>query len=100
MGKDIRAVGEEFTLLLHDNGQASGMGNCNRFMVTYKSSEQRGLTFTDISSTRRFCEDIEREMEYFEMLERVTHYEMDADIMILLSNGTLVGMMKARAVEE
>jgi hypothetical protein len=29
------------------------------------------------------------------MLDRVTHYEMDADIMILLSNGTLVGMMKA-----
>ena len=32
---------------------------------------------------------------FFDMLDRVTHYEMDADIMILLSNGTLVGMMKA-----
>lgn len=99
MGTDISAKGEEFTMLLHDNGQASGMGNCNRFMATYKTSESRDITFTDISSTRRFCQDIEREMEYFAMLESVTHYEMDAEIMILLSNGTLVGMMKPRAVE-
>jgi sulfur transfer complex TusBCD TusB component (DsrH family) len=41
------------------------------------------------------CPDNEREAEYFDMLECVTHYEMDGDMMLLLSNGVLVAIMQA-----
>jgi hypothetical protein len=39
------------------------------------------------------------EAAYYDMLEGVTHYEMDGDNMILLSNGSLVGIMHAVVVQ-
>jgi hypothetical protein len=36
---------------------------------------------------------------YYDMLERVTHYEMDGENMILLSNGMLVAIMHVVATK-
>lgn len=96
MAHDISAEGESYTLLLHDNGTASGVGDCNRMTATYAMTASRELKISDIGATRRMCPNYEREGEYFDMLEGVTHYEMDGDMMLLLSNGELVAIMQAR----
>lgn len=95
MARDVAAVDEQYTLLFHDNGTITGMGDCNRLSALYTVTESRSLKISNLGSTRRFCPNHEQENAYYDMLERVTHYEMDADNMLLLSNGTLVAIMRA-----
>ena len=95
MGKEVTAEGDGYTLLFHSNGTATGVGECNRFTATYTVTSSRALSIDNLGSTRRYCENHEAESAYYDMLEGVTHYEMDGDNMILLSNGTLVGIMHA-----
>ena len=100
MGREVVATGDCFTLLLHDNGNVTGQGDCNRFTATYVVTPTRALTFADLGSTRRYCENFEAENRYFDMLESVTHYEMDAESMLLLSNGVLVAIMRPKTLLE
>ena len=100
MGREVAASGDCYTLLLHDNGNVSGQGDCNRFTATYTVTPKRALTFADFGSTRRFCENFELENRYFDVIESVTHYEMDAENMLLLSNGVLVAIMRPKTVSE
>jgi heat shock protein HslJ len=95
MAHDITPENDCYTLLLRSNGTLTGKGDCNVFTATYRMTSSRELSISDIGSTRKLCPDFESENAFFDLLETVTHYEMDADIMLLLSNGTLVGMMKA-----
>lgn len=99
MGQEVKAGGESYTLLFHDNGTVSGVGDCNRLTATYSVTSSRALTIANLGSTRRLCPNHKQESAYYDMLEKVTHYEMDADNMILLSNGTLVAIMHAVAIE-
>lgn len=96
MGREVSAEGDSFTLLFHDDGTASGAGACNRLTATYTTTPSRALTIENLGSTRRYCPNYEAENAYYDMLESVTHYEMDGDNMLLLSNGTLVAIMHAR----
>ena len=100
MGREVVATGDSFTLLLHDNGNVTGQGDCNRFTATYVVTPTRALSFADLGSTRRYCENFEAENRYFDMLESVTHYEMDAESMLLLSNGVLVAIMRPKYLQE
>ena len=95
MGREVTPSADSYTILFYSNGTASGTGECNRFTATYAVTSSRALTIDNLGSTRRFCENHQAESAFFDMLECVTHYEMDADNMILLSNGTLVGIMHA-----
>ena len=99
MGKEVRSEGDSYTILFHNNGTATGAGDCNRFTATYAITPSRALTLSNLGSTRRYCENHVAEGAYYDMLEGVTHYEMDGDNMLLLSNGTLVAIMHALPVE-
>ena len=99
MGKEVKSEGDSYTILFHNNGTATGAGNCNRFTATYAITPSRALTLSNLGSTRRYCENHVAEGAYYDMLEGVTHYEMDGDNMLLLSNGTLVAIMHALPVE-
>ena len=96
MGRDIKAEGESYTLMFNEDGTVSGQGDCNRLTAIFKTTEKRALDISQLGSTRRLCPDAEGEQAYFDMLDKVTHYEMDGDMMILLSDGTLVAIMKAQ----
>jgi heat shock protein HslJ len=100
MGQEVAAAGDSFTIRFSDNGTATGAGDCNRFTVTYAVDKTRALNIKDLGTTRQYCENHVLEGAYYDMLEGVTHYEMDGDNMILLSNGTLVGIMKAVEVQQ
>lgn len=95
MGCDVHPEGDSFTLLFHADGTITGAGDCNRLTATYTTTESRALNIDNLGSTRRLCPNAEAESDYYDMLERVTHYEMDARNMLLLSHGTLVAIMRA-----
>ena len=99
MGKETTTESDSYTILFHNNGTATGAGDCNRFTATYTVTPSRALTIDNLGSTRRYCKNHEAESAYYDMLERVTHYEMDGENMILLSNGMLVGIMHYVAAE-
>ena len=42
------------------------------------------------------CRNMAQEQQFFDMLAMVTHYEIDRDMLLLLSNGTLVAILQAR----
>ena len=96
MGRDVKAEGDSYTLLFNEDGTVSGKGDCNILTAIFKTTEKRALDISQLGSTRRLCPDAEGEQAYFDMLDKVTHYEMDGDMMILLSDGTLVAIMKAQ----
>ncbi len=95
IAKDVNPEGDCYTILFRDNGTLSGKGDCNVFTATYRMTASRELSLSELGTTRRYSPNHEAEAEYFDMLEGVTHYEMDADHMLLLKSGTLVGIMKA-----
>jgi heat shock protein HslJ len=94
MGREVTPEGDSYTLMLHDNGTITGAGDCNRITATYTMTPSRSLVISNFGATRRLCPNPELENAYYDMLESVTHYEMDGDNMLLLSNGTLVAIMK------
>ena len=96
MGRDVKAEGDSYTLLFNEDGAVSGQGDCNILTAIFKTTEKRALDISQLGSTRRLCPDAEGEQAYFDMLDKVTHYAMDGDMMILLSDGTLVAIMKAQ----
>jgi heat shock protein HslJ len=96
MGREITAQDDSYTILFMDNGTAVGTGDCNRLTAIYSITPKRALNISNLGSTRRLCPNFEQENQYYDMLESVTHYEMDADNMLLLSNGTLVAIMHAK----
>ncbi len=98
-GQAVEAEGEQFTLHFAASGDVSGMAACNRLMGGYTTTEDRALKIGPLAATRMMCYD-EREMEFMIMLDRVTHYEMDGPMMMLLSDGSLVGVMEAREAKE
>lgn len=96
MARDVTPAEDSFTVIFHADGNVTGMGACNSIMGRYTSSPSRDLHIDDISSTRRMCREQEAEREYIDVLDAVTHYEMDADKMLMLSNGTLVAIFMAK----
>lgn len=96
MAQDVAADGDSYTVVFHADGNVSGMGDCNALVAQYTATESRALDIQNIGSTRRLCPNQEQENSFFDMLDGVTHYEMDADKMLLLSNGTLVAILQAR----
>ena len=95
MGQEVAAEGDSYTLCFSENGTGAGAADVNRFTVTYSVDKSRALKMDNLGSTRRYTDNYEAEYAYYDMLEAVTHYEMDGDNMILLSNGTLVAIMHA-----
>lgn len=95
MAKDVTAEGDSFRLTFMSNGSMAGKGDCNMLTATYSMTTSRELKIKNLGSTRRLCKNFELENEFMDMLEGVTHYEMDADHMLFLNNGTLVAIFKA-----
>lgn len=95
MAKDVVTEEDSFRLTFMSNGTIAGKGDCNMLTATYSMSASRELKISNLGSTRRLCKNYEQENEFMSMLEGVTHYEMDADHMLLLSNGTLVAILRA-----
>lgn len=96
MGQDYNFDEGQFTFSFDDEGRFSGKGACNQIMGSYTLTEQRAMEFESLSSTRMMCPDAAMESELTKVLDRTTHYEIDGDMLLLLSNGEMQAVLQAR----
>ncbi len=95
-GRKMNAENEAYTLHFTPAGELQGVAACNRLMGSFTTSKERTLKIGPLASTRRMCRD-PREGEFFEALNRVTHYEMDGPMMMLLSEGSLLMILQSKS---
>lgn len=89
-GRAVPVEGDLFTVVFGEDGRLSGLGACNRFMGSYQTTETGGLTVgQNMASTRMFCPDLDREQAFGDVLSGATHYEVDGDMLMLLTDGEL-----------
>ncbi len=93
-GKDLSFPDEEFNIVLHD-GNMSGMGACNRMMGSYSLGDKKRLDFGPVAMTRAYCPECDTETQMAVMLENVTHYDIDYDMLLLITDGTIKAVFKA-----
>lgn len=94
MGRDLAFEGDKFVFTFND-GQFAGMGACNRFMGRYTTSETGALKMEELATTRMMCPDTELEAEFTKILNQATHYEVDGDMLLILSNGEMQAVLQA-----
>ena len=94
MGRDLAFDSDKFVFTFND-GEFAGMGACNRVMGQYVTSLTGAMTFKGVASTRMMCPDVALETEFAQILERATHYEIDGDMLLILSNGEMQAVLHA-----
>lgn len=96
MGKDLALDNDKFVFTFSADGEFAGTGACNRIFGAYKSNDSRALSFENLASTRRMCPDANLETQFVEILDRATHYEVDGNILMILSNGEVQAILMAK----
>lgn len=96
-GRAVPVEGDLFTVVFGEDGRLSGLGACNRFMGSYQTTETGGLTVgQNMASTRMFCPGLDQEQAFGDVLSGATHYEVDGDMLMLLTDGELRAVLQAR----
>ncbi len=95
MNHDLQISPEQFVFTFSPDGEFAGMGACNRIFGKYTTSDKREMTFSGMASTKRMCPDIELEASFNKILSQTTHYEIDGDMLLLLSNGDMQAVLQA-----
>ena len=96
MGQDLTIDSDQFVFTFTADGEFAGVGVCNRIFGAYKSTDSRALKSENIASTRRMCPDANLETQFVEILDRATHYEVDGNILMILSNGEVQAILMAK----
>ena len=96
MGKDLALDNDKFVFTFSADGEFAGTGACNHIFGAYKSNDSRALSFENIASTRRMCPDANLETEFSAVLSRATHYEVDGNVLMILSNGEVQAILMAK----
>ena len=96
MERDLNISDEQFVFTFAEDGSFSGMAACNQMMGKYSTTATGGLKLSDLASTRRMCPEADLEVQFSQILERVTHYEVDGDMLLLLSDGELQAVLQAQ----
>ena len=99
MERELNISPEQFVFTFSKDGAFGGVGACNRMMGDYTVTEKGEMTFGGVASTRRMCPDIELETRFTQVLESVSHYEVDGDMLLLLSKGELRAVLQAVSKE-
>ncbi len=96
-GRSVTPEDDKFTIVFGKDGSLSGVGACNRLMSTYTVTNTGAMKINNVATTMMACPGMEREYEFTKILAEVTHYQMDGAMMMLLSNGSVVAVMQAKA---
>ena len=96
MGKDLALDNDKFVFTFSADGEFAGTGACNRIFGAYKSNDSRALSFENLALTRRMCPDANLETEFSAVLSRATHYEVDGNVLMILSNGEVQAILMAK----
>ena len=94
--RELNLSPEQFVFTFSKDGAFGGVGACNRMMGDYTTTEKGVMTFGPVASTRRMCPDANLETEFIAILDRATHYEVDGNILMILSNGEVQAILMAK----
>ncbi len=95
MERDLSIEPEQFLFTFEADGRFGGIGACNRMMGGYTTTDKGGIKFSNVASTRMMCPDVDLENELGKIFDSATHYEIDGDMLMLLSNGEMQAVFKA-----
>lgn len=86
-GNDIDPEKGNYTLRFTDDGKLSGRAVCNTYTAIWRKNSLMKMQISRLASTLRGCPADER--PYFRMLEQVTGYRFDGDLLLLLTDDGL-----------
>lgn len=95
MERDLSIGPDQFVFTFGEDGSFSGKGACNHMMGGYTTTDKGGMAFSGVASTRMMCPDVDLESELGKILDATTHYEIDGDMLMLLSNGEMQAVFQA-----
>lgn len=98
-GESYTFPADEFNIILNDNS-LGGRGACNSLLGQYATGDKFALRFSALGSTKMLCpanEDLE--MKMIQILSQTTHYDIDYDMLMLISEGTVLAVFKAQTQE-
>ena len=95
-GKTVQHEGNELHFRLDtQTHQMTGYGICNAFSGTFSTDGTSSLSFEKVAATLRQCKGQAIEAEFLEILERTTRYDMDGEMMLLMSGNELIAVLQA-----
>ncbi len=84
------------TQFLAEDIRFAGVGECNHLTATYSTNEKRDLVLENAGMTRMMCPNQEAEDRFVEMLNKVTRYDMDGQMMMLFAENDLLAVFQAK----
>jgi heat shock protein HslJ len=91
---------DSYTLMFHDEGKISGVGDCNRFSASFTKGENGGQSVgtlaigSDLINTRMTCPDMAHETKYLVMLREINSYRIDGEQLMLTKNGNVLAIFE------
>ncbi|MFI3282070.1 MAG: META domain-containing protein [Rikenellaceae bacterium] len=94
--RSIPVKENQYTLTFANQDRVSAVASCNNLTGSYTfDKEKRSLKFDHMGMTRMMCPPGEdHEDAYGKMLGSVTHYEVDGDMLMLLSGGQTIAVFR------
>ena len=90
-GESIQPVEGKYTIqFFAEENRFAGVGECNHLTATYSTNEKRDLVLENAGMTRMMCPNQEAEDRFVEMLNKVTRYDMDGQMMMLFAENDLL----------
>ena len=95
-GESATLPSDGFNIILKDNA-LGGRGACNSLLGQYATGEKYALRFSSLGSTKMLCPENEAlEMKLLVVLSETTHYDIDYDMLMLMSNGKIIAVFQAQ----
>ena len=95
--ESIQPVEGKYTIqFFAEENRFAGVGECNHLTATYSTNEKRDLVLENAGMTRMMCPNQEAEDRFVEMLNKVTRYDMDGQMMMLFAENDLLAVFQAK----
>ena len=99
-GESVTLPADSFNIILNENA-LGGRGACNSLLGQYATGDKKVLRFSSLGSTKMLCPENEAlEMQMIEVLSQTTHYDLDYDMLMLISDGVVLAVFKAQPLDQ
>ena len=95
-GQEMELPLNVFNITIAEGNSLAGVGACNRLLGQVVIGEKQAISFGQVGTTMMLCpENEELESKFVAMLGGITHYDIDADKLILMQDGVIKAILKA-----
>ena len=95
-GTEMELAADTFTIVIAEDNSLAGIAACNHLLGQVVLAENQAISFGQVGSTMMLCpENDELEAKFIAMLGGITHYDIDADKLILMRDGVIKAILKA-----